>query len=189
MRHPARRSTRRGAVVFEAAFAYPAAFFIILITVIGGFGIFRYQEVAYLAREGARYGSTHGARFRSDAAEGVGTPGTADGSSTVTTTLSDGSTQTYTILWYKTDPTATSGSDTSWTGDIYDNSIRPNLVALDKKSMTVRCGWPTVINQTDKPDNWPGSKVMVSVSYQWFPEMIVVGPINLTATSSMPVTN
>jgi hypothetical protein len=31
--------------------------------------------------------------------------------------------------------------------------------------------------------------VTVTVSYQWFPEIYLVGPFNLTSTSSMPITN
>ena len=33
------------------------------------------------------------------------------------------------------------------------------------------------------------SKVTVTVSYQWFPEVFLVGPYNLSSTSTMPITN
>ena len=36
-------------------------------------GVFRYQEVATLAREGARYASTHGYQYRKDAGQAIGT--------------------------------------------------------------------------------------------------------------------
>ena len=40
----------------------------------------------------------------------------------------------------------------------------------------------------------PGQKVIqnyvvVTVTYQWFPEMYIAGPVTLTSTSSMPITN
>lgn len=35
-------------------------------------GVFRYQQVAYLARQGARYASTHGAQYRVDNGMPVG---------------------------------------------------------------------------------------------------------------------
>ena len=62
-------------------------------------------------------------------------------------------------------------------------------VALDTTRLTCKIGWPPVINQTDKPDNWPGSKVTITVTYQWMPELFLIGPINLTSTSTMAITN
>jgi Flp pilus assembly protein TadG len=54
---------RHGAVLLEVAIVYPIAFMLILGLVIGGLGIFRYQEMAWLAREGARYASVRGAEY------------------------------------------------------------------------------------------------------------------------------
>jgi hypothetical protein len=62
-------------------------------------------------------------------------------------------------------------------------------VALDDSQLTYTCTWPAVINQSTKSDNWPGSQVTVTVTYNWFPEIYLVGPITLTSTSSMPITN
>jgi hypothetical protein len=139
-------------------------------------GVVRYHEVSALARSGARYGSTHGNQYRKDAGQGVGTAGTA--------TSSSGG-----YFWYTVDPTQPSGSDTTWAGVIYDQSIRPGLYGLDVTCLSVQIGWPAVINQADKPDNWPGSKVAVMITYQWMPEAFLFGPINLTSTSVMPITN
>jgi hypothetical protein len=115
-------------------------------------GIFRYQEVATLAREGDRYGSTHGYQYRKDAGLPMGT-------------------------------------DADWTADIYTNGIAPGMVALDANLLSYQVTWPDVVNQPGKPDNWPGSQLTVTVTYQWFPELYVIGPIVLTSTSSMPITN
>jgi hypothetical protein len=136
----------------ECAVVYPAVFLLTLGLIIGGMGVFRYQEVADLARDGARYASTHGANYRKDA-------GLAVGDSTV------------------------------WTPDIYNNAIAPNTVSLDTSQLSYSVTWPDVYNLPGKPDNWPGSTVTVTVSYQWFPETFVVGPFNLTSTSTMPITN
>lgn len=171
-----RTSRRRGSALVESAVVYPVTFLLILGLVVGGMGVFRYQEVAALARAGARYGSTHGNQYRKDAGLPTGTAGTSAGSS-------DG------VLWYTADPLAGQGSDTSWAGDLYDNAIRPNLVALDPNYLTCKVGWPPVINLPNNPDNWPGSSVTVTVSYQWLPELYLIGPITLTSTSSMPITN
>jgi hypothetical protein len=174
--HNQRQDRRRGATVVECAVVYPVTFLLLLGLVVGGLGVFRYQEVAALARAGARYASTHGAQFRKDAGMGTGTPG------------SNGTSQSG-WWWYDADPNLSSGSNTSWTQDTYDNGVRPNQVALDKQSLAVKVGWPAVINQSDKADNWPGSRVSVTVTYQWLPEAFLIGPISLTSTSTMPITN
>jgi hypothetical protein len=167
---------RRGATVVECAIIYPLTFVLLLGLVVGGLGVFRYQQVAALARKGARYASTHGAQYRKDAGLGTGSAGTSAGSSGG-------------FLWYKADPTQSAGTDTSWTGDIYDQAVRPDLAALDPQQLTFLAGWPPVINLQDKPDDWPGSTVTVTVTYQWLPELLFIGPITLSSTSTLPVTN
>ncbi len=169
------RKVRRGATLMECAVVAPLTFMLLLGLVVGAMGIFRYQEVASLARAGARYASTHGNQYRKDAGQDVGSPGTS-------ASMSNG------FYWYQANPKAGTGSDQTWTGDIYDQAIRPSLVALDTILLTVQVGWPEVINQ-NKADNWPGSRVSVTVSYTWMPELYFVGPINLTSTSTMPITN
>jgi hypothetical protein len=171
------RDSREGTTVVEAAVVYPVTFVLLLGLIIGGMGVFRYQEVATLARAGARYASAHGAQFRKDTQMGVGTAGSS------TPTFSSNT------FWYSVDPTQASGTDTTWAGDIYDQSIRPNLVILDVNHLQVQVGWPPVVNQPTTPDNWPGSQVSVTVTYQWLPELLFIGPINLTSTSTMPISN
>lgn len=55
-----RSQKRRGSVVVESALVYPIVFLLLLGMVVGAAGTFRYQEMAALAREAARYASTHG---------------------------------------------------------------------------------------------------------------------------------
>ncbi len=47
----------------EFAFACPIAFFLLFATIVGAMGVFRYQQVASLAREGARWASVHGGQY------------------------------------------------------------------------------------------------------------------------------
>ena len=54
---------RSGAYAIEAAFVFPIVFFLLLMIVIGSLGIFRYQECAYLARMGTRFGSVRGDNY------------------------------------------------------------------------------------------------------------------------------
>jgi Flp pilus assembly protein TadG len=57
---------RRGATTVELAITCPIAFFLIFATIVGGLGVFRYQQVASLAREGARWASVHGSEYEED---------------------------------------------------------------------------------------------------------------------------
>jgi Flp pilus assembly protein TadG len=143
---------RLGVTAVECAIILPVTFFLILGLIVGAMGIFRYQEVATLAREGARYASVHGYQWRQDAGLEMGT-------------------------------------SAIWAEDIYNNGIVPHFVALDPSKVTYQVVWPDVINQPGKPDNWPGSKVDVTVTYSWIPELYLIGPYSLTSTSSMPITN
>jgi Flp pilus assembly protein TadG len=176
-----KQQPRRGAAVVEYALICPVVAFLVLGLLVGGLAVHRYQECAAHARAAARYASTHGAHYRKDTSEGVGTAGTSVG------TVNG-------ILWYQANPTGSAGSDTSWTGDIYDTAIRPNLTAVDPNYLTVQVGWPPVMSPSlfvvqNSPDNWPGSQVTVTVTYQLFPEWFLIGPINLTSTATATITN
>jgi Flp pilus assembly protein TadG len=54
---------RRAATMVECALVYPIVFLFVIGLLVAGLGIFRYQEVAWLAREGARYASVHGKKY------------------------------------------------------------------------------------------------------------------------------
>src|SRR5947209_3928147 len=62
LRRPVRRR-RRGVTVLEGAIAYPVVFLLTLGLIVGGLGVFRYEELAHLAREGSRYASVHGTKY------------------------------------------------------------------------------------------------------------------------------
>ena len=54
---------RRGMSAVESAIAYPVTIVLILGTIIVGLGVFRYQQLQSLAREGARYASVRGPAY------------------------------------------------------------------------------------------------------------------------------
>ena len=60
------RRRKRGALAVEAAFVLPVLYTILLTMPVVGFGVFRYQEMAYLAREGARWASVHGGQYATE---------------------------------------------------------------------------------------------------------------------------
>lgn len=66
MKRVHKRQLRGGATTVELAITCPIAFFLIFATIVGGLGVFRYQQVASLAREGARWASVHGSEYEED---------------------------------------------------------------------------------------------------------------------------
>jgi len=72
----AHKSTgRHGSAVIEVAIIMPVVFFLLFGTLVGCSLVFTYQELATLAREGARWACVHGTRHAADTAEA---PATAD---------------------------------------------------------------------------------------------------------------
>lgn len=162
MSHP--RAARNGATAVEFAVVASATFLILLGLVVGGLGVFRYQEVAHLAREGTRYASTHGGQYQLD-----GWPAVTG----VAAIASNSDIQAY---------------------------LASKTVALNSNNLTVNISWsapaaivpnniPTYLN-TDPNLVPPGQSVFqnyvtVTVTYQWMPEVFLIGPINLTSTSRL----
>ncbi len=54
---------RGGAVLLELAIILPIMFLLVIGMIVGAMGIFHYQEVARLAREGARYACVRGTEY------------------------------------------------------------------------------------------------------------------------------
>ena len=61
-----RRRSRRGATIVELAVVGPPTFLLMLGLLVGGLGIFRYQQVAHLAREAARWAAVRGSDYASE---------------------------------------------------------------------------------------------------------------------------
>lgn len=57
---------RRGTALAEAAVVYPVAILLVIGTMIAALGIFRRNQIACLAREGARWASVHGPKYQAD---------------------------------------------------------------------------------------------------------------------------
>jgi hypothetical protein len=150
----------------ETAVVCSAAFLLLLGLIVGALGVFRYQEVAHLAREGARYASTHGGKY------------IEDGIPSLTGV-----------------PAITSDTDLR-------NYLLPRCVLMDPNQLDVKVSWtgtgkftpasyPTYADATPG-QNPPAQKVVrnyvtVTVTYNWLPELFLVGPIKLTSTASVPM--
>src|SRR5438093_1249278 len=57
---------RSGATLVEAAIVFPVLIFLILGVIVGGMGVFHYQQAACLAQEAARYASVRGGGYQRD---------------------------------------------------------------------------------------------------------------------------
>jgi Flp pilus assembly protein TadG len=142
-------SSRSGFAATESVFVLPILLFIIFSTVIGGYGIFRYQQIAMLAREGARYASVHGGLYQLE-----------------------------------------TGNAAATAQDVYNNAIVPMATNLDMSQLSYTVTWNSnnmpyyVNNDYETPT---GNTVTVTVSYNWIPELYLVGPITLSSTSIMPM--
>ena len=64
---------RRGVQVVEAAIVLPVVMMLILGTCSTAMGVYYYQLVATLAREGARYASVHGTQYAADTGNSAAT--------------------------------------------------------------------------------------------------------------------
>jgi hypothetical protein len=66
-----RRARRRGAHTIECAFIFPITFALLVGLVVFAMGVFRYQQMAYLAREAARYAAVHAGQYQLENAAAI----------------------------------------------------------------------------------------------------------------------
>jgi Flp pilus assembly protein TadG len=146
MRRSVHRNQRRGATAVEFAVTAPIVFFLLLATMVGSLGVFRYHQVAALAREGARWASVHGSQYEEDTGNPAATP-----------------------------------------EDVFNTVILPAATTLKPEHLTCQVTWEDsnmplqVLEDVQEP---VGNTVTVTVSYQWFPELILIGPYTLTSSST-----
>jgi Flp pilus assembly protein TadG len=166
------RQRRPGAHALESAFVYFLVMVLVAGLVVLAMGVFRYQEMAHLAREAARFAAVHGGQYQQEnaAAIAAGTLPNVDDN-------------------YLT-----------------QNVVKARAVCLDPAKITVgvrfnmSSGSYDWDDTADNGDRWPSSQtsvngtnysetntVSVTVSYQWFPEWFLSGPLTLTSTSVMPM--
>lgn len=69
-----RHRRRQGAAAVEFAVVAPVLLFLLCFILVGGVGVFRYEQVALLAREGARYASVHGRDYNNETGQPSATP-------------------------------------------------------------------------------------------------------------------
>src|SRR5262245_47918768 len=105
------RKPRAATSTVEAAVVYPATFLFLLGLIIGSLGVFRYQEVAALAREGARYAAVRGAKYEQVTGQPAATPDDVYQNAILNRAVGlDPSKLSYTVTW---NPDNSQGSSVS----------------------------------------------------------------------------
>jgi Flp pilus assembly protein TadG len=136
---------RRGATLVECAIIFPITFLLILGLIIGGLGVFRYQEVAALAREGARWAAVHGGQYAQEANPNNPNPPLTTAADIYQNAIApaavslDSSHLSYTASWANTNE------------------------------------MPTYLDYSQNPPQWRTNTVTVTVTYQWIPEAYLGG--------------
>jgi Flp pilus assembly protein TadG len=119
--HPPRRR-RRGIVLLESGLVYSSAMMLILGTITIGLGIFRYQEMAWLAREGARWASVHGPTYQSEQSQAAPTSSTVM-SNAITPRMAILTPANLTCTLTMTSGVATVTLTYNWTPEVYLSPI------------------------------------------------------------------
>jgi Flp pilus assembly protein TadG len=155
-----RPGRRYGAVLVESAVVYPLLFLLLFGLIVGGLGVFRYQQVACQAREAARYACVHGADWQRETKQPC--------------------------------PTV---------AQIREDVVLPLAAGMDPSKLTVKLEWIDEITGTacdwDQASKWPAgttqdrqrvsNRVRVTVTYEWWPEVLLAGPVNLKSVSEVPM--
>jgi Flp pilus assembly protein TadG len=155
---------RRGATLVEAAVVFPVAILMTLGMVIVGLGVARYQQVARLARQGARYAAVHGSNFQTEL--------NPNGQAGLPFKATEADLRAYIVG-------LSAGLDTSATVLTVEVTTRQGAgwVAWNTNSAST---YTNGSGQTRK------NTVRVKVTYQWSPEAYW-GSVTLTSTAEVPM--
>ncbi len=151
---------RRGAVTLEAAIVYPALFALLFGLIVGGLGVYRYQMVACMARAAARYAAVRGSDYQLATNQASPTQQEIAQTTVVPLAAAMDTTQLSTTVELIDGVT---GAATSW-----DSSNKA----------------PVSLNASRQP---VANRVRVTVTYSWYPEILVGGPVTLQSVSETPM--
>lgn len=170
-----RRVPRRrpAASLIESAIVLPVAFVLILGVLVGGTGVFRYQETAHLARLTARYAAVHGGQYAQDNASAI-QAGTLP---TVNDNYLSQSVAAANAVGLDSNRLSVTVSITTRSGtyDWDDTSDNNN-----------RLPYSTYTDSNNNPA-YVANTVQVTVTYQWMPAWFLAGPITLTSNAVVPM--
>jgi Flp pilus assembly protein TadG len=164
--------------VIESAIVLPAVFLLMLGLLVGGLGVFRYQEMAHIARETARYASVHGSRYAADNPSAAAVDLAALKAYAASKAVSLDTTQwTITVQMTVFAPGATSSSAAPPAASTVDWDDTTN-----NQKHSPYSSWTQTDTGTATTAN---NLVTVTITYPWIPELWLVGPINLSSTATL----
>ena len=141
---------RPAAALIENAFVLSVLFFLLVGITIGGISIMRYQEVAALAREGARWASVHGGQYQAETGKAAATQASID---TYIRSLAVG------LDPHQLQPTVVTWNTSNMPTRYNPNSNPPGQLIANTVSVTVNYTWsPGLIL------NWLGTITLTSTS-------------------------
>lgn len=152
---------RRGVALVEFAIVGPLFFFLVLGLFTFGIGVFISNEISHMAREGARYASTHGGKYAQERIRGDIEIRNSNDMATVlkrNTVLLDNNKLEVTVSWSA--PTSYVPNNYPFYTDTTSSSGPPAQ---------------TIIH----------NNVTVTVRYPWTPLRYLVGPITLSSQATM----
>jgi Flp pilus assembly protein TadG len=154
---------RPAATLIENAIVMPLTMFLLFGLIVGGLGVFRYQQVASLAREASRYAAVHGTDY---ATEVLGDP-------------SKYAHQADIDAWVRNRAV---GLDLNRLAPVQVTWGNPPPPPSD--IVSVPPGAPAVVSPSR---GYVVNNVTVTVTYTWVPELYLLGPYTLTSQSTVPV--
>lgn len=151
---------RRGAVAVESAVVYSVLFLLLLGLIVGGLGVFRYEQVACQAREASRWAAVHGSDWEAENKQAAATK----------KQIFNTAVKPYATGMDVTKLTAQVELISGTTGAAYDwDAVAHAPTATTATGLTA------------------SNRVRVTVVYQWFPEVFLTGPVILKSVSEVPI--
>jgi hypothetical protein len=167
----------------EAALVLPIVFFLLYAIMIGGLMVFKNQEVAYIARETARYASVHGAQYAKVNAAKIAANTLPNVNKAYLTSYAQGKALTI------------PGSDLSVSvqmsvikpGTSSGTTPTPETVAWGNADTKSNSPYSTWTNSSTSTTELTNNLVIVTVTYTWNPGIYFLGSVTLSSTSTMPM--
>jgi Flp pilus assembly protein TadG len=152
---------RTGALAVEAALVHPVMLFLLLAIVVGGMGVFRFQQVAGLAREAGRWASVRGSDFQKNTKQTSPTQDQILQQAVVPLLAGmDVNSLSIQVLWV--------------------NQSTGQAIAWDQSSKD-----PQTLTKTG---DYVTNTVRVTITYQFTPAIFILNSLQLTSTSELPMT-
>ncbi len=150
---------RKASATLEFAVVFPVLLFLLLALIVGGMGVFHYQQVAALAQEACRYSCVRGAEFQKDSNQPSPTQEQ--------------------VLQQSISPLAV-GMDSS--------GLLLHLQWIDQGLNAVQDwdGAPKTVKSLNKQGEYVTNTVRATVTYTWSPG-ILIGSLTLTSTYEIPM--